>query len=152
MDTLLIYCLLKESPPIEDDEAEIIKINHENIINNGRDIDQNIILNGEKGTAVNFAEEILLDLKKLSLVAGEAVFENGKNNWLEAINLQIKKLENVEESLSGKVLNDLIHNNKSHEATVYFKRALLITKKLNDVIGEAKLYNNFIPFFKLFSG
>ena len=54
-----------------------------------------------------------MDLKKLSLVAGEAVFENGKNNWLEAINLQIKKLENVEESLSGKVLNDLIHNNKS---------------------------------------
>ena len=113
MDTLLIYCLLKESPPIEGDEAEIIKSNHEKIINNGRDIDQNIILNGDKGTAVNFAEEILLDLKKLSLVAGEAVFENGKNNWLEAINLQIKKLENVEESLSGKVLNDLIHNNKS---------------------------------------
>ena len=113
MDTLLIYCLLNESPPIDDDEAGIIKSNHENIINNGRSLGQNILLNGRTGTAASFAEEILSDLKEISAFAGEVVFKNEQNNWEESIALQIKKLENLDETLSGKVLSTMIQNNQS---------------------------------------
>jgi glutamate--cysteine ligase len=113
MDTLLIYCLLNESPPINDDEAEIIKSNHENIINNGRSLDQNILLNGRTGTAASFAEAILSDLKEISAFAGDVVFENEQNYWVESIALQIKKLENLDETLSGSVLSAMMQNNQS---------------------------------------
>ena len=113
MDTLLMYCLLNESPPINDNEVEVIKKNHENIINNGRDKNQPIVLRGREDSAINFAKEILFDLKKISTIAGEAVFKDTTNNWLESTNLQIKKLENLDETLSSKILNDLLKNNKS---------------------------------------
>ena len=113
MDTLLMYCLLNESPPIEDKEIEVIKKNHENIINNGRDKNQPIVFHGREDSAINFAKEILFDLKKISTIAGEVVFKDTTNNWLESTNLQIKKLENLDETLSSKILNDLLKNNKS---------------------------------------
>ena len=58
-------------------------------------------------------KEILFDLKKISTIAGEVVFKDTTNNWLESTNLQIKKLQNLDETLSSKILNDLLKNNKS---------------------------------------
>ena len=130
MDTLLMYCLLKESPPIGRDEAETIKNNHEKIINNGRDVSQIINLNGDEGTALDFSEKILSELKEISSTLGESVFKEGKNLWMESIDLQMKKIKNIDETLSGKVLNDLLTKNMSfrefglklaNEHSQYFK-------------------------------
>jgi glutamate--cysteine ligase len=130
MDTLLMYCLLKESPPIGKDEAETIKNNHEKIINNGRDVSQIINLNGDEGTALDFSEKILLELKEISSTLGGSVFKEGKNLWMESIDLQIRKVKNIDETLSGKILNDLLTKNMSfrefglnlaNEHSQYFK-------------------------------
>jgi len=130
MDTLLMYCLLKESPPIGRGEAETIKNNHEKIINNGRDVSQIINLNGDEGTALDFSEKILSELKEISSTLGESVFKEGKNLWMESIDLQMKKIKNIDETLSGKVLNDLLTKNMSfrefglklaNEHSQYFK-------------------------------
>ena len=130
MDTLLMYCLLKESPPIGRDEAETIKNNHEKIINNGRDVSQIINLNGDEGTTLDFSEKILSELKEISSTLGGSVFKEGKNLWMESIDLQIKKVKNIDETLSGKVLNDLLTKNMSfrefglklaNEHSQYFK-------------------------------
>lgn len=130
MDTLLMYCLLKESPPIGRDEAETIKNNHEKIINNGRDVNQIINLNGDEGTALDFSEKILSELKEISSTLGGSVFKEGKNLWMESIDLQMKKVKNIDETLSGKVLNDLLTKNMSfrdfglklaNEHSQYFK-------------------------------
>jgi glutamate--cysteine ligase len=130
MDTLLMYCLLKESPPIGRDEAETIKNNHEKIINNGRDVSQIINLNGDEGTTLDFSEKILSELKEISSTLGGSVFKEDKNLWMESIDLQIKKVKNIDETLSGKVLNDLLTKNMSfrefglklaNEHSQYFK-------------------------------
>jgi glutamate--cysteine ligase len=130
MDTLLMYCLLKESPPIGRGEAETIKNNHEKIINNGRDVNQIINMNGDEGTALDFSEKILSELKEISSTLGGSVFKEGKNLWVESIDLQMKKVKNIDETLSGKVLNDLLTKNMSfrefglklaNEHSQYFK-------------------------------
>ena len=130
MDTLLMYCLLTESPPIGKDEAETIKNNHEKVINNGRDVNQIINLNGDEGTALDFSEKILSELKEISITLGGSVFKEDRNLWAESIDLQIKKLKNIDETLSGKVLNDLLKKNMSfrefglklaNEHSQYFK-------------------------------
>ena len=130
MDTLLMYCLLKESPPIDRDEAETIKNNHEKVINNGRDLSQILNLNGHEGAALDFTEEILSELKAISLTLGESIFKGDKNLWMESVDLQIKKVKNIDETLSGKVLNDLLTKNMSfkefglklaNEHSQYFK-------------------------------
>ena len=44
---------------------------------------------------------------------GGAIFKGDKNLWMESIDLQIKKIKNIDETLSGKVLNDLLTKNMS---------------------------------------
>ena len=111
-------------------EPSRIKSNHEKIINNGRDLNQIINLNGDEGTALDFSEKILSELKEISSNLGGSVFKEGKNLWMESIDLQMKKVKNIDETLSGKVLNDLLTKNMSfrdfglklaNEHSQYFK-------------------------------
>ena len=76
-------------------------------------MNQIINLDGNEKTTLDFAEEILSELKEISSTLGGFIFKGDKNLWIESINLQIKKIKNIDVTLSGKVLNDLLTKNMS---------------------------------------
>ena len=106
LDSFILFCLLEESPAIDDKEAENIKENHDCIVNTGRNLDQEITLNGKTVKISESAKKILNKVKGIASVAGNAVFEK-ENNWLSSLDTQIKKIDNLDLTPSKRILLDM---------------------------------------------
>ena len=66
LDLVLLYCLLEESPEIDDLELESINRNDQAVINNGRDLNTKILYKENKTTLNDARNNILMDLQMIA--------------------------------------------------------------------------------------
>ena len=66
LDLVLLYCLLEESPEIDDLELESINRNDQAVINNGRDLNTKILYKENTTTLNDARNNILMDLQMIA--------------------------------------------------------------------------------------
>ena len=115
LDAFLLLCLTKESPPLDKKEARLLKENHKKIVNEGRN--PNLKIYDEKGEAgvSELANNLLEEMNSISEESREFVFEEKNNRWSESLKKQKEKIEDLNLTPSGKVIERLISDNLSHE-------------------------------------
>ena len=115
LDAFLLFCLTKESQPLDKKEVSLLKENHQKIVNDGRN--PNLKIYAQKGEVKvsELAKELLEEMNKISEGSKEYVFEEKNNHWSESLQKQKEKIEDLNLTPSGKVIERLINNNLSHE-------------------------------------
>jgi|TARA_B110000438_G_C15821328_1_gene654639 glutamate--cysteine ligase len=114
MDSFILFCLLEESPEINKAELENIKITHDLIVNRGREVNKEIVFNGQAMSILESSNWILSKVKSVASTAGEVIFKNNKENkWEIALDSQIKKLTDLSLTPSKRILDDMDTEKKS---------------------------------------
>ena len=111
----MLFCLTKESPSLDKKEARLLKENHKKIVNEGRN--PNLKIYDDKGEAgvSELANNLLEEMNSISEESREFVFEEKNNRWSESLKKQKEKIEDLNLTPSGKVIERLISDNLSHE-------------------------------------
>ena len=115
LDMLLIFCLTKESPLMNKKETELLKENHKKIINCGRKPDLSIHSQDKETLVRDLAKALLEDLHEIAEEASSELFQEKENLWKKSIEIQNEKVEDLNLTASGMVLERLTGNNLSHE-------------------------------------
>lgn len=113
LDLLLVYCLVKDSPPIDKEENKIILNNHKNIINMGRSSELEIMHRGKKVRAKAQALEVLEELSEIVELVEKPLFQLGENYWETSLDFQKNKILNPETSPSAKSILAVKENEDS---------------------------------------
>jgi len=143
LDTLLIYCFAKESPPISSEESLRVQRNHEKIVNAGRDKTAILETDGEPILVKEEADRILSELEEVAEFMDKEVHQDQGLNWLQSISNQKNNIAEPNETLSARVLKDLQTNelsfrdlgnklSKEHHGAMANKRS-----KLDDLFSKA---------------
>ena len=66
LDLVLLYCLIEESPKINDLELESINRNDQAVIKNGRDLDTKILYKKNEASLRDARNNILMDLQMIA--------------------------------------------------------------------------------------
>ena len=113
IDMLLLFCFLEDSPPIERSEMEQIRINHNKVINQGRD--QNLMLyhRDTKVRALDLASTIFDKFEEMIGDISKEIFGVNKNFWKASLKIQKEKLLDLNRTPSGKILNHIEKEKKS---------------------------------------
>ena len=113
LDTLLLFCLIKDSPPISKKENDLILSNHKRIINDGRDPEMEISVEDKEVNANDHAKEILSDLEELSDYFGKTLNKKSSNFWSKSLEVQNMKITGLLETPSSKILNKIKEGGES---------------------------------------
>jgi len=114
LDMMLLYCLSKESPPINKDENMMILKNHREIIDRGRNADLKIEKKGIKISTFDYASQILEELSEMNSSVGKYLFGSSYNFWSESLNKQIDKIQDYKKLPSSIVINSILEGSKSY--------------------------------------
>lgn len=106
-EAFLIYCLLHESPPMDERCWLESSRNHSVVAKEGRNPDVRLIRNGEPVTLNAWAREIIEDVGAIAELIDKG--ESG-NAYGLAIHAQSSLVENPEETPSARVLEELRHD------------------------------------------
>lgn len=113
-----IYCLFKESPPIEKEERKILFENQNQVALYGRQKNLKLIQGRTKQPILlkNWSLEILKDMEEIA-----ELFDKDQQNgrYLETVSCQIEKVENPSLTPSALVLDHLNEKNKSYVEFAY---------------------------------
>lgn len=104
LDVLLTYCLLTDSPLMTDDQQNDTRQNLAKVANNGRDPALQLIDNGQRRLLSEWSYEIF---SKLSRTAEMLDFACVGNDFIIAVDNQLKKLVDPELTLSGQIMNNV---------------------------------------------
>ena len=115
LDAFLLFCFTKESPPLDKKEASLLKENHKKIVNEGRNPNLKIYAQKGEASVSELANELLEEMNQISEESGKFVFEEKNNRWSESLQKQKEKIEDLNLTPSGKVIERLTSDNVSHE-------------------------------------
>ncbi|MSR16298.1 MAG: glutamate--cysteine ligase [Methylococcaceae bacterium] len=101
IETLLLTCLLTESPGITADELRVNNSNQLIVANNGRKPNAELVKNGETITLQNWAREILISMQPICEALDSSETENP---YLAALELQRELVGNPDLTPSARVL------------------------------------------------
>lgn len=130
-DTLLIYCLLSDSPQIENHESLDAAENRQRVVMAGRDPALKIAINN---TAVGFNNAAHNLLEQLSLVADFMDAANGGTLYQQSLQAQQDKVDNPQLTHSARILSDMgakfdsfyafaMHQAEQHQS--YFRQQVM---------------------------
>jgi glutamate--cysteine ligase len=103
LEAFLIYCLLRESPPIRDAEQEETRENHLNVAKAGRKPGLKLRRDGKDVSLQNWASEICEDM----LPVCELLEAEGDTGFIESLEQQSAAIADPELTPSSRLLADL---------------------------------------------
>jgi glutamate--cysteine ligase len=104
MEAFLIYCLLEDSPPLDEAGMDEIRQNHTGMAREGRDPAFRLIRGGQQVTVGAWASEIL---DKVSGVAGLIDAAEGGDSYLQAVGLMQGLVEVPDATPSARLIAEL---------------------------------------------
>ena len=104
MDCFLLYCLLEDSPDINDDECERLSDNKQRIVNRGREPGLTLSKNNQEVTLQVWGGEILDKITSIAKLMDQAF---GGEDFLAAIELQKEKLSDTAKTPSAQTIHEL---------------------------------------------
>ena len=104
VEAFLIYCLLEESPYLDDNGLEELNRNHVGTAKCGRDPDFRLFREGRPVTLRSWAGEILT---RVSAVAEIIDRREASGSYADSVRLMQEIVDNVEQSPSARLLADL---------------------------------------------
>lgn len=99
LQLFLTYCLLEESPVIESSECEVIENNFNTVVNDGRNPNAKLNIEGKDYSVVEAATKILENIQDLVNHS-----QDFKNYYQDGLDAQWNKLKDPSNTLSSKVL------------------------------------------------
>ncbi len=102
IEAFLIYCLLEDSPKIDDRESSAIRENHTGTARHGRDPGFRLQRDGAEATLQEWAREILDKV----LAVAESLDRDG-DSYSAAIHHLLALVEEPEKTLSARIVNEL---------------------------------------------
>jgi glutamate--cysteine ligase len=103
-EAFLIYCLLQDSPKIDDDGWREVTRNHSETATNGRNPDFRLIRDGKETSLKKWAHEILRDVKSIAEIIDRG---DGGDTYVQAVNAQIELVENPDATPSARILEEM---------------------------------------------
>lgn len=113
IDTFLLYCLLRESPPLTEEDNKRIRHNHTQVVNWGRKPD--LKLKNEQDqpcTLVDYAQALFAEMEPIAELLDRAY---NTHNFKDAIKGAQSKLTHFQDLPSAKVITEM----KKHEASYF---------------------------------
>lgn len=107
MEAFLIYCLLEDSPPLDDNGSAEASRNHTQTAVRGRDPDLELLRNGKKVLLTDWATEILANV---TAVAEQIDQGSSEQCYLQAVRQQAALVEDSSTTPSARVLQELDEN------------------------------------------
>lgn len=124
VEAFLIYCLLEESPYLDDASLQELTRNHSGTAKHGRDPDFRLLRDGVPVSLRAWATEILSGV----LAVAEVIDGRDANeSYGESVRLMLKVVDNVDETPSARVLADLEETQSS-----FFEYTLALAKGHRD--------------------
>ena len=115
LDIFLLLCLTKESPPLDKRENQYLKENHKRIVNYGRKPDLKIYFEQGEVKVSDLANSLLQEMNEIAEEAEGILFRKKNNLWKESLQIQKEKIEDLNLTPSGRLIERLIRDNLSHE-------------------------------------
>jgi len=103
-EAFLIYCLLHESPFIDEDGWKEVERNQSETAKNGRDPDFRLIRDGREIELKQWAGEILDDVKAIAEIIDR---DEGSDAYVQSVNAQVELLKNPDATPSARILEDM---------------------------------------------
>jgi glutamate--cysteine ligase len=110
LDTFLVHCLLAESQECHQQEFFEVGNNIAAVVENGRDSDLMLLMDGSKKSMKAWAEETIDDLRNAAAILDEA---HGGNEYSESLAQQAAKVANPDLTPSGMILKEMKEENLS---------------------------------------
>ena len=108
IEAFLIYCLLEDSPPIDEHENDIIRQNHTGTAKRGRDPDFRLLRDGAAVALQEWAHEILDKV----LAVAETIERDG-DNYSAAIQHLRTLVDEPQKTLSARIVRELQRSGSS---------------------------------------
>lgn len=110
MEVFLVYCLLKESPPVRAAEQKEINQNQQSVACCGRTPSQQLVRNGTTVSLLNWAKEI-----HQSMVPIAGLLDQAETNqpYSKAIDAALPMIEDSELTPSARVLREMRNNKQT---------------------------------------
>jgi glutamate--cysteine ligase len=124
MDTFLLYCLLQDSPPCDDQEQATQASNLEAVVNRGRE--PGLQLQGERGERefAEWAEELL---QAMQPIARELDAAHGVHDYSGDLRAQLNKVRDPELTPSARILREM-----REQDLPFFRLAMAYSKRWAD--------------------
>ncbi len=126
IEAFLIYCLLEDSPWIDDAALGEISANHAGTAKRGRDPELRLLRGGEPVTLRDWSGEIL---DKVAAVA--EVIDSGGGSYVDSVKQMHQLIEEPAATPSARVLSDLEETRSS-----FFEYALGLAQKYSDYFAS----------------
>lgn len=107
IEAFLIYCMLQESPPLDDARWEEIARNHSGTATEGRDPDFRLSDSGKERTLKDWGKEIVEQVRAIAEIIDRG---EGSTDYVQAVDAQAESIENPEATPSARVLEELTPN------------------------------------------
>ena len=108
LETLLIYCFIKQGQHFTDDEIRNISHNDSSVAQKGREPNLCLLKNGKKISLKEWGKQIIENLLPIA-----AVLDCDKFQYTNAIELMRKKINDASLTLSGRFLDEILSKNLS---------------------------------------
>ncbi len=106
-EAFLIYCLLQESPPIDDAQWNEITSNHSRAATLGREPDFELMDEGRARKLGDWAKDIIEDVRAIAEIIDRG---EGRDDYAQAVDAQSELFDNPEATPSARVLEELRQN------------------------------------------
>lgn len=107
LEVLALYCLLQDSPDLLDAEQEQIERNQIEVVNRGRAPNASIIDTTGQHPMEQWARTHIMEMQTLAEVLNETY---STDLYSTALNVMLKRIDEVDETLSAQVIADTVEN------------------------------------------
>lgn len=137
LNSFLLFCLLRKSPPSPKEEYKEIQNNFSSVVTSGRKPELKLSRNNEEITLADWAQEILQESLDVAILLDNTCSDS---SYQKAVKEQIAKVENSELTPSAQVLANMRENQ-----TPYFPFALKQSQNsaeyLHNNLDQEKIVN-----------
>ncbi len=128
IEALLIYCLLEESPPLDDTGLEETKRNQTGMAKSGRDPGFRLLRDGAEVAPAHWAGEILDKVSGIAAVIDRA---DGSESYGQAVHHMRELFKEPDATPSARLLDDM-----RREGLGFFEYGLAVARKHRDYFAE----------------
>ena len=107
LEAFLVYCLLQDSPPVDDSAYAEIEVNQSRTANEGRNPDLKLIRDGKEIPFVVWAREIVADVRAIAEIIDRG---EGGSDYVQAVDAQAALIAEPDATPSARIIEDMREN------------------------------------------
>lgn len=124
MEAFLIYCLLQDSPPLDEETMAEAARNHGQTARNGRDPSFRLLRDGREVSLADWARDITRDVRAIAEIIDRG---EGNDAYVQAVDAQLALIDDPEATPSARVLREM-----RSSGTGFFHFAMALAKSHKD--------------------